>query len=554
MDFDREKVVAAFRAESEEGLERSEQLLIAAEADPGNLELLDEIFRVAHTIKGNASALELPELAGLAHVMEDLLEAVRAHELAISREVISLLLQGVDALRALIPAAAEGNDHLSPSQQELKKKMATYAAGHQTPADEIATSDQTSSPDEAPSPSAVPGSAPQGTRNRTLRVDIEKLDQMLNLTGEIAIAQGQLRRMIEELKTNEGRKLLELQREAERLQKNLQEQVMGVRLVPVGPLFQQFARSVRDISQSHGKLARLNIVGADVEVDTRVLEHLKDPLLHMIRNAIDHGIESPKVRQAKDKKPNGMLKLTASHKAGNILIELSDDGAGFDRQRILAKARSLSLLPEGDKISDQDLLNLVFKAGFSTAEEVTDLSGRGVGMDVVRRNIEMLRGNIDIQSVEGEGTTITIRLPLTLAIIDGFSVVANDETYVIPLEMISECVELPADQISREQVGVINLRGQPLPYVRLREVFGAPDDLPKRENIVVVHRESGQAGIAVETLLGECQAIIKPLNRIFRDVPGVSGSTILDSGRVALILDVSTLLREMVAEQAQTVN
>jgi two-component system chemotaxis sensor kinase CheA len=329
---------------------------------------------------------------------------------------------------------------------------------------------------------------------------------------------------------------------------------MGVRLVPVGPLFQQFARSVRDISQSHQKLARLHIVGADVEVDTRVLEHLKDPLLHMIRNAIDHGIEPPRVRHSLGKPTSGSLTLTAFHKAGNILIQLTDDGAGFNRQRILAKARALDLLPEGEKITDPELFSLVFKAGFTTADSVTDLSGRGVGMDVVRRNIELLRGNIDIQSTEGQGTTITIRLPLTLAIIDGFSVIANDETYVIPLEMISECVELPQDEISSEPVGVLSLRGEPLPYVRLREVFGKPQRRPERENIVVVHRDGGYAGIAVETLLGECQAIIKPLNRIFRDVPGVSGSTILDNGRVALILDVSTLLRDVIADQAQTVN
>jgi len=550
MSFDRTKVVAAFLAESEEGLDRTEQHLIAAETDPGNLELLDEMFRVAHTIKGNASALEFPELAGFAHVMEDLLEAVRKHELAISRELISLLLQAVDALRVLIPAAAQGSDQLSPVQFELKRIMANRAAGHDAP---LPTDADRS--DEMSSPKAVPGSAlPFNARNRTLRVDIEKLDHMLSLTGEIAIAQGRLRRMIDELKTDSGRKLLEVQREIESLQKDLQEQVMGVRLVPVGPLFQQFARSVRDMSQSHEKLARLEIVGADVEVDTRVLEHLKDPLLHMIRNAVDHGIESPQARRAKGKKPSGLLRLTAFHKAGNILIQLSDDGAGFNRQRILARARSLNLLPEGEKISDQDLLNLVFRAGFSTAEEVTDLSGRGVGMDVVRRNIELLRGTIDIQSVEDQGTTITIRLPLTLAIIDGFSVIANNETYVIPLEMISECLELPADQISREKVGVINLRGEPLPYVRLREVFGAPEHLPVREQIVVLHREGGQAGIAVEKLVGECQAIIKPLNRIFRAVPGVSGSTILDSGRVALILDVSTLLRDVIAEQMQLVN
>ena len=549
MDFDREKIIAAFVAESEEGLERTEQYLIAAETDPGNTELLDEMFRVAHTIKGNASALEFPELAGFAHVMEDLLEALRKHEITISRELISLLLNGVDALRALVPAAAEGSDGLSPLHQALKKAIARYASGR------VGAPPASESSNDRPSPPPVPGSMPSGgTRNRTLRVDVEKLDQMLNLTGEIAIAQGRLRRMIEELKTESGRIYLEMQREVERLQKNLQEQVMGVRLVSVGPLFQQFARSVRDISQSHNKLARLEIVGADVEVDTRVLEHLKDPLLHMIRNAVDHGIESPQARRAAGKSSCGLLKLTAFHKAGSIVIQLSDDGAGFNRQRILAKARALNLLDDGEKATDHELFNLVFKAGFTTAVEVTDLSGRGVGMDVVRRNIELLRGNIEIHSTAGQGTTITIRLPLTLAIIEGFSVVANNETYVIPLEMISECLELPIDQISSDKVGVINLRGEPLPYLRLREVFGTPSQLPIRENVVVIHREGGYAGIAVEKLLGECQAIIKPLNRIFRNVPGVSGSTILDDGRVALILDTGALLREVVAEETRTVN
>jgi len=481
--------------------------------------------------------------------MEDLLEALRKHEIAISRELISLLLNGVDALRALVPAAAEGSDRLSLAHQRLKKAIARYASGR------VGAPPATQSFHDRPSPPAVPGSVPSGgTRNRTLRVDIEKLDQMLNLTGEIAIAQGRLRRMVEELKSEGGRILLEMQREVERLQKNLQEQVMGVRLVSVGPLFQQFARSVRDISQSHNKLARLEIIGADVEVDTRVLEHLKDPLLHMIRNAVDHGIETPQARRAAGKSPCGLLKLTAFHKAGSIVIQLSDDGSGFNRQRILAKAMALNLLDDGEKATDQELFNLVFKAGFTTAVEVTDLSGRGVGMDVVRRNIELLRGTIEIHSTAGQGTTITIRLPLTLAIIEGFSVVANNETYVIPLEMISECLELPIDQISSDKVGVINLRGEPLPYVRLREVFGTPSQLPIRENVVVIHREGGYAGIAVEKLLGECQAIIKPLNRIFRNVPGVSGSTILDDGRVALILDTGALLREVVAEETRTVN
>lgn len=548
MDFDREKIVASFLAESEEGLERTEQYLIAAETDPQNSELLEEMFRVAHTIKGNAAALEFAELAGFAHVMEDLLEAVRSHKQALSHDVVAVLLHAVDALRALVPAAAEGNDRLSPSHQELKRLMAAHAAGHADvsllPADQSFV--------EVPSPAPVPGAAVLGSRTRTLRVDIRKLDEMLNLTGEIAVVCGRLRRMIAELPGQQGRRLLDIHREVEDLQRNLQEHVMDVRLVPVGPLFQQFARSVRDISRSHNKLARLEISGADVEVDTRVLDNLKDPLLHMIRNAIDHGIEMPDVRHAKGKNPCGLLKLSAFHSAGNIIIQLSDDGAGFNRERIRSKARALKLISEDDRISDQELFNLVFTAGFSTADQVSDLSGRGVGMDVVRRNIDLLRGTIEIRSTEDQGTTLCVRLPLTLAIIEGFSVTAGGETYVIPLELIKECVELPADQISQDRSGVVNLRNEPLPFLRLRRAFDDSNNtLPERENIVVLRHEDNFAGIAVDKLLGECQAIIKPLSRLFRDVRGVSGSTILDDGRVALILDVSTLLREVIAEQTQ---
>ena len=551
MDFDRDKIVVSFLVESEEGLDRTEQYLIAAETDPENSELLEEMFRVAHTLKGNAAALEFPELAGFAHVMEDLLEAVRSHKVPLSHDVVAVLLHAVDALRALVPAAAEGNDRLSPSHQEVKRLMAAHASGLAA----AAQSSLDSTFAEVPSPAPVPGAAVLGSRSRTLRVDIQKLDEMLNLTGEIAIAQGRLRGMIAEVPGEQGRRLLDIQREAEDLQRNLQESVMGVRMVPIGPLFQQFARSVRDISQSHNKLARLEISGDDVEVDTRVLENLKDPLLHMIRNAIDHGIEMPDVRHAKGKNPCGLLKLIAFHSAGNIVIQLSDDGAGFNRERIRSKARSLNLISEEERLSDQELLNLVFTAGLSTADHVSDLSGRGVGMDVVRRNIDLLRGTIEIRSTENQGTTLCIRLPLTLAIIEGFSVVAGGETYVIPLELIKECVELPADQISHERSGVINLRREPLPFVRLRKAFDSPDhSLPARENVVVLRHEDGFAGIAVDQLLGECQAIIKPLSRLFRDVRGVSGSTILDDGRVALILDVNTLLREVIAEHTQLVS
>jgi two-component system chemotaxis sensor kinase CheA len=545
MDFDRDQVIAAFIVEAEEGLQRMEEILIAAEIAPIDPELLDDIFRVAHTIKGNASLLGFTDLAEFAHVVEDLLEALRNRQIAVSQTLISLLLNAIDALRVLVPSASEGNDKLSESHQELKTKIAEYVSGGHLDREKPVF-------DEVSSPLAVPGTVTQGARNRTLRVDIAKLDRMLNLTGEIAITQGRLRHRIDELRTETGREMLEVHSEIERLYKDLQEEIMGARMVPIGPMFQQFVRAVRDISKSHDKLARLEVVGGDVEVDTRILEHLRDPLLHMIRNAVGHGIELPQDRRAKGKNPCGILKLKAFHSAGNILIQLSDDGAGFDRRRIMAKAKAAGLVEEGANLSDQEILRLVFNTGFSTAENVTDLSGRGMGMDIARRNIDLLRGNIEIQSAEGEGTTITIRLPLTLAIIEGFSVMAGGETYVIPLEMISECLELPKEQTSSDSGGVISVRGKPLPYVRLRDVLGGSSNAVQRENVVVVYHDGGHVGIAVDELLGESQAIIKPLDRLFRRAPGVCGSTIAGDGRIALILDVNALMRYAIGQHAHS--
>ncbi|HWU37949.1 MAG TPA: ATP-binding protein, partial [Candidatus Acidoferrum sp.] len=296
-------------------------------------------------------------------------------------------------------------------------------------------------------------------RGRTLRVDLEKLDRILNLTGEIAIARGRLRQMLEERVGRAGEEVLEAHLEADRLYLELQELVMKARMVPVGPTFRQFVRTVRDMATATGKSVRLLIEGEDVEVDTRVIEHLRDPLTHMIRNAVDHGIEPPQVRQSQGKDPCGRVTLQAYHEAGSIVIRLADDGAGLDRDRIVERAKSQGIAAEPEKLTDAEICQIVFEPGFSTAESVTDLSGRGVGMDVVRRNVEALRGSVVIDGRQGEGTTITIRLPLTLAIIEGFGVGVGDETYVIPLEAVQECLELSAEAKSQNGRGVINLRG-----------------------------------------------------------------------------------------------
>jgi two-component system chemotaxis sensor kinase CheA len=547
-DFDREAVLASFLVESEEGLDIMEQALVQMESTPSDPELLPNIFRVAHSLKGNATSLGLNELAGFAHVVEDLLDVFREQQAVPSADLISLLLKAVDELRAMVSKAKAGPHELTAKQQKIRKEIAHEVEKR---AKRVLTAG--GAPGESSSAAKIdtlPGASP-----RTLRADVEKLDNMLNLTGEIVIAQGRLRQLIENLGTEQGRALLEMHREAERLYMDLQSEVMSIRMVPIGPLFRQFVRSVRDLARSHGKIARLEVIGGDVEVDTTVLEQLKDPLLHLLRNAVDHGLEKPADRERQGKNSCGVIRLSAAHSGGNIVVKLQDDGAGFDRARILEKARRLGLLSSTntnkDDLSDQDLYDIVFQAGFSTAESVTDLSGRGVGLDVVRRNLDILRGTAEISSVAGKGSTITIRLPLTLAIIEGFSVRVGAETFIVPLEHVTECTELPAEQRSPEASGILSLRGTAVPFVRLRRMFSVAGETPKRENIVVVKINEFHAGIAVDELLGGMQTIVKPLGRAFRAVPGIAGSTVLGDGRVGLILDVPSLLREVMQSAVQ---
>lgn len=534
-DFDREAVLASFLVESEEGLDVMEQALMQMESNPSDPELLPTIFRVAHSIKGNATSLQLGELAGFAHVVEDLLDVLREQQTLPTGDLISLLLKAVDELRAMVSVAKAGPHPLTSGQQKIRKEIACEVEKR---------SRRVVTAGDAPAESSAAAKVELPSANhRTLRADVDKLDHMLNLTGEIVVAQGRLRQMIEKVNTEQGRAILDMHREAERLYMDLQSEVMSIRMVPVGPLFRQFVRSVRDLAKSHGKLARLEVVGGDVEVDTTVLEHLKDPLLHLVRNAVDHGLEDPASREKQRKNACGLIRLSAAHSGGNIIVKLQDDGAGFDRKRIVEKARRLGLLTGQEELRDQDVYSLVFQAGFSTTESVTDLSGRGVGLDVVRRNIDILRGTVEVSSAPGKGSTITIRLPLTLAIIEGFSVKVGAETFVVPLEHVTECTELPAEQRNPEASGILSLRGSPLPFVRLRRLFSVSGEAPKRENIVVVKINDAHAGIAVDELLGGMQAVVKPLGRAFRGVSGIAGSTVLGDGRVGLIIDVPSLMR-----------
>lgn len=537
-----EMVLKTFLAEAEEHLSNMEELLIALETEPENDELIHMIFRMAHTLKGNSGSLGFANTAESAHVVEDLLQRLRNKTLSIQGGLISLLLQAVDFLRRILSEEVEGAA-VSPITLDFFRRLPLAA---------VETADAEGAPAGPPPPDRRKGEAARreedrrswNDRTRTLRIDIDRLDRLLNLAGEVAIAQGRLGQLLE---WKGGREeILEAHHESNRLFIDLQEQIMKIRMVPVGPVFRQHLRTVRDIAHAHGKSARLVIEGGEVEVDTTVIEHLKDPLVHMIRNALDHGIEPPDRRKALGKDPCGRLVLRAFHDAGSIVIQLEDDGAGLNRKRIVEKALSKGMISGAEGLSDEEVYRFIFEPGFSTAEAVTDLSGRGVGMDVVKRNIDALRGSISVESNEGRGTTITFRLPLTLAIIEGFAVGVGEETYIIPLDAVTECLEMPKEERAAPGAcGVIDLRGTPLPYLRLRNLFGLRGEIPQRESIVVIQTGKERAGLAVDLLYGESQAVIKPLGKLFHALPGVSGSTILGSGRVALILDAPGLLRKV---------
>jgi len=544
MDFDRDELLAIFSAETEENLRQMEEAFVRLESAPDDVETLQAIFRAAHTIKGNAAGLGFPALAKFAHALEDVLDRIRSGALALSTSLATVLLEAVDGLREIAHGAIAGHDSLRRDHLDLIERLE-------------ATAESADDPQQALAPALAAHDERRGSigrrwadlegafsRSQTLRVDIEKLDRMLNLTGEIAVARERLGDLLDRCgRSPEIETVVEAHRAADRLFLDLQEEVMKIRMVPLGPTFRQFFRTVRDVATAGRKLVHLELEGEDVDVDTNVIEHLRDPLTHLVRNAVDHGIEPPDVRRALGKDPTGRVRLQARHEGGSIVIQVQDDGAGLDRARIIARARAHGDHRDLESMPDGELFRLILEPGFSTAERVTEYSGRGVGMDVVKRNVERLRGSIGVDGRPGAGTTITLRLPLTLAIIRGFSVGIGDDTYVVPLDSVVECLEFPA-AAGRAGRGVLSLRGRPLPYLRLRDHFRCAGDAPERENVLVLRYYDHQVCLVVDRLLGESQTVIKPLGRVLGEVPGLSGSAILGSGRVALILEVDTLLRE----------
>jgi two-component system chemotaxis sensor kinase CheA len=416
---------------------------------------------------------------------------------------------------------------------------------------EIRILPQAAAPASAPAPAAVVELAPTRQRQapearpqqekRTVRVDADKLDRLIDLVGELIIAGASANLVARRTQIPE---LLECTSTLSGLVEEVRDSALQLRMVKIGATFNRFQRVVHDVSRELGKDIRLLVNGEDAELDKTVVEKIGDPLTHLVRNAMDHGIEPAEVRAARGKPAHGTVALNAYHDSGSIVIEVSDDGGGLKRDRILAKAIERGLVEPGRPLSDKEIFGLIFEPGFSTAEQVTNLSGRGVGMDVVKRNIVALRGSVEIASTEGAGTTVTVRLPLTLAIINGFQVGVGKSVFVIPMDMVEECIEFS------EQPGCdwVDLRGQPLPFVRLRERFRIQGASARRRSIVVVRYGSRKAGLVVDSLLGEFQTVIKPLGKVFAGARFLSGSSILGNGEVALILDMAALLNDVESE------
>ncbi|MCL4682005.1 MAG: chemotaxis protein CheA [Rhodocyclaceae bacterium] len=385
----------------------------------------------------------------------------------------------------------------------------------------------------------------RATEARSVKVPADKLDRLIDLVGELVIAGAGTQLLA--MRSRQGA-LIESAAQAMRLVEEVRDSALRLRMVQIGEVFARFPRVVRDVSRELGKDIELKVSGAETELDKSMVERLGDPLMHLLRNAMDHGLETTEERLARGKPARGTVRLGARHESGSIVIEVSDDGRGLDRERILKKAIERGLVQESQSLEDGEVYRLILEPGFSTAEKVTNLSGRGVGMDVVKSSIEALRGALDIQSRPGEGTAMRLTLPLTLAIIDGFLVGVGGASFVLPLEMVVECIELPADDGAQGK-DYLNLRGQVLPFLRLRDLFEVTQAPPRRQNVVVVQYGGRQAGLAVDSLMGECQTVIKPLGALFERLRGISGSTILASGEVGLILDVPQLIQLATARE-----
>jgi two-component system chemotaxis sensor kinase CheA len=506
------------------------------EPDPG---LVNRIFRNVHTLKGTSAMLGLDRLAGFAHSLEDVLARIRKGAQAITPDLVDTLLTSVDVLRRLLERARDGN---GAEPEHLASVLATLRALTAGAAARAGGDDSVTNPAGA---AALLG-PDRAAEAATVRVPIEKVDSLVNLVGELVITQSMIGRLVAHLGPERAGELEEAVAQMDRHARELQDRVMAVRMLPIRIVFGRFPRLVRDLAHARGKQAVLEASGEDTELDKSVIEQITDPLTHLLRNAIDHGIEPPEARRAAGKPDVGHLRLRAYQEGGNIHLEVADDGRGLDRDRIARKAEELGLLTADARPTDDEIFGLIWQPGFSTADTVSQVSGRGVGLDVVRRNVETLGGSITVHTEPNRGTTFDVRLPLTLVILDGQSLRVGSQTYILPLASIVESLRPRPEQVRRvgSDAEVVVIRGQAVPMIRLHRVFDiapATED-PTRGIVMVVEHGGRDVAVLVDELGGQQQVVIKSLEANFQKVTGVAGATILSDGAVALILDVPGLI------------
>jgi two-component system chemotaxis sensor kinase CheA len=595
-------ILKDFLSEAKENLELLDQQFVELEQDPENAELIKSIFRTIHTIKGTSGFFGFTTLEAIAHFAEDILSKLRDGVIKVTEDIATMLLKAVDYIKAIVAsleqtgkeptdlvyldfvvdlrnfaekvtkgqpatassksppppkAAAPAPEPKTESQAATPETLApetppleAQAAAVSQPQPEQAATHEPKAPEPpAPSetkqpPAGPPPAAPQMTETH-VRVDVQLLDNLMNLAGELVLSRNRLAQLAGYINNPE---LMAANQHMSLIVTELQEQIMKTRMQPIGNVFNKFPRIVRDLAKNAQKQVQLHIEGAETELDRSIIEVIKDPLTHMVRNSIDHGIEAPEIRVQKDKDPVGTLTMRAYHEGGQVIIEIEDDGAGIDPNKIRRKAIEKGLLTaeQANALSDRDALLLIFQPGFSTAEKVTNISGRGVGMDVVKTNIEKIGGTVELQSTVNMGSVVKIKIPLTLAIIPALIVRCAEERYAIPQVNLVELVHLSPEAVSRDVQLIGNaefyrLRGQILPLVRLREVLHLPAETGNEESgleIVVLNSGERQFGLVVDNINDSEEIVVKPLGRHLKHLRCYAGTTLMGDGRAALILDI----------------
>lgn len=563
-----------FLTESNENLLQLDQDLVALEQRTDDPALLNGIFRTIHTLKGTCGFLGLDRLEGVAHAAESVLDALRDGTLHVSDALITDVLAAIDTIKEILATLERSEQEPAGDDSALIARLERWLAGETASADAPAAATSSGevapvAPPATPASAAVPAAEPSadaGTEARgsvadhTLRVHVDVLDKLMTLVGELVLDRN---RLIQLTAQRDDSLVTHAVQHLDRVTSDLQDAVMKTRMQPIGGAWTKLPRLVRDLSQQSGKQLRLEMSGAETELDRQILQAITDPLTHMIRNSADHGIEAPDVRRAAGKPAHGTIRLNAFHEGGHVIIEVRDDGAGIAASRVRQKAveRGLTTADAVATMSDEQVLRFIFEPGFSTAEKVTAVSGRGVGMDVVRMNIERIGGSVSLESAPGAGTTVRIKIPLTLAIIPALIVLAGGQRYAIPQVSLLELVRISgrADEAGVEMLHgapVYRLRGRLLPLVFLSEVLSAAraDDLAGQAlNIVVLQAEGRAFGLVVDGLRDTEEIVVKPLGRHLQGVAAYAGATIMGDGSVSLILDVPGLARQVrVVDDRQT--